>query len=306
MPWTPKTNWATGDQLTGAQLNRIEQGVTDAQNTTPTVVTKTAAYTAHAQEVIEADASGGAFAIAAPTSPSAGDQFWVKKVDASSNAVTITGTLDAAVNPSLIFQWGSAWMIYDGSKWIRPDRHTFGSLANVALGTPADGATVLYQLSTGLWISGAPVVGGKEIAYVENATGTITTASVVGNASGTLVDIPGVAITVPANTGPVWLEGAATLSQTVVGAGSGALYLMETTSGSVLADYDVRPLPNSTAGNANGLGALRVRLRLGAVASTRTFKLQINAKAPASNSPSVAAANGSSGGAKSFLHAWGE
>lgn len=30
MPWTPKLNWTTGDQLTGAQLNRIEQGITDA------------------------------------------------------------------------------------------------------------------------------------------------------------------------------------------------------------------------------------------------------------------------------------
>lgn len=52
-------------------------------------VSKTANYTATANQMISADATGAAFAITLPTTPPVGTQVMVKKVDTSTNLVTI-------------------------------------------------------------------------------------------------------------------------------------------------------------------------------------------------------------------------
>jgi hypothetical protein len=241
------------------------------------VVVKTSAYTAKPGEVVLCDASGGPFAITPPAGAEAGQQFWVKKSDASTNAVTVTGTLDGTVNPTLTRQWGSLWLIYDGTKWVRPDRHTLGALVNVSLGTPSDGQALVYQASTGLWIPGSPAVSGTEGDYHENVTGTPTTAAgPTGPAAGSPADVAGVTCTVPILTGSVWVYAEVFLYQSTVGTGNAFAFLTETTVGNTgVRDYDDRLLPNSTSSNAQNMGKLRLAARLGAVAAPRTFKLQI-------------------------------
>lgn len=164
-------------------------------------------------------------------------------------------------------------------------------------GTPTTtGQGAFYDSSLGLYVVGTPAVSSQEITYAENVTGTVTTASVAGGgsgAAGTIVDIPNCAISVPAQTGTVMIEGGAEFQQSVAGGGNVFLYITETTAGagSPTVGWDARPLPNSTSNFLKNIGYLRAYARLTSVASTRTFKLSFYLTAPASNSPSVVALN---------------
>lgn len=87
------------------------------------VVTKTTDYTATIKDaVILCDASGGAFAITLPASAGAqGLMLYIKKTDASANAVTIDGdgseTVDGAATLVLASQYDAARLVADGTGW---------------------------------------------------------------------------------------------------------------------------------------------------------------------------------------------
>lgn len=100
---------ATGLTVTG-QL--VATGL--VQSTT----TKTAAYPmVNTDHTIRADVSGGAFTITLPTGPATGQIVCVKKVDNSTNAVTIGGTVDGTVNPTLTQQYAFKTLQYNGTSW---------------------------------------------------------------------------------------------------------------------------------------------------------------------------------------------
>lgn len=87
--------------------------------------TKTAAYTALAQDLVLADASGGGFTVTLPTAPIDATLVEVKKLDASTNTITVsTGGSDAysigGTSLSLLIQGqGVTWRYQAGtSKWI--------------------------------------------------------------------------------------------------------------------------------------------------------------------------------------------
>jgi Cu/Ag efflux protein CusF len=86
--------------------------------------TKTTAYTAAVQELVLTDATSGAFAVTLPTAPADGAVIEVKKIDASTNAVTIT---------------------CGGS-----DTFTVGG-TTLALAVQGHAAAVRYQTSTAKW-----------------------------------------------------------------------------------------------------------------------------------------------------------
>lgn len=69
-------------------------------------------------DTILCDATAGAFNITLPLASQV--QFLrvtIKKIDASANAVTLVGTIDGAVNPTLPAQYKSKTIQSDGSAW---------------------------------------------------------------------------------------------------------------------------------------------------------------------------------------------
>ena len=96
-------------------------GVPDGQGYME-VVSKNSTYTAADEIVIMCDASGGAFSInLPPVSGLSGRYYHIKKVDSSSNAVTIdadgTETIDGELTQPLITQYNSAQVICSGTSW---------------------------------------------------------------------------------------------------------------------------------------------------------------------------------------------
>lgn len=88
-----------------------------------TVIEKTAAYTLTLSDSIcVVDATGGAVTITLPTAASAINRcFYIKKIDASGNAVTVDGdgseTIDGATTASLASQYDSVQVVSDGTEW---------------------------------------------------------------------------------------------------------------------------------------------------------------------------------------------
>ncbi len=87
------------------------------------VTSKSAAYTATlADEVIECDATSAAFTVTLPAAASStGLKLYIKKIDASANAVTIDAnaseTIDGATTKALSSQYASYTIICNGSGW---------------------------------------------------------------------------------------------------------------------------------------------------------------------------------------------
>jgi len=81
------------------------------------IVTKTANYTATISDyTIRVDATSGAVSITLPT-PAVGTVYNIKKIDASANAVTIVGTVDGVVNPTITTQYSNRNIQYNGTTW---------------------------------------------------------------------------------------------------------------------------------------------------------------------------------------------
>src|SRR5438128_3098369 len=112
---------ATLPSASGVNLTALK-----GTNVTHQVVTKVFAdspYTVLATDwTILVNATGGAVTVTLPT-PTSGRLLCVKKTDASANAVTLTGTIDGVVNPTLIAQYNSVLMQGDGT--------TFSALARI-------------------------------------------------------------------------------------------------------------------------------------------------------------------------------
>ncbi len=100
----------SGVNLTGLKgINVTHQVVTKVFADSPYTVLST-------DETVLVDATGGAVSITLPT-PTSGRVLCVKKIDASANAVTLTGTVDGVVNPTLPTQYNSRMIQGDGSTW---------------------------------------------------------------------------------------------------------------------------------------------------------------------------------------------
>jgi len=97
-----------------------------AEPTSTAVISKSTTYTVTVSDngkLIEADATGGAFTITLPVAATAGDGFevFIKKVDSSSNAVTVDGdgseTIDGESDASLPNQYDIIGVRCNGSAW---------------------------------------------------------------------------------------------------------------------------------------------------------------------------------------------
>jgi hypothetical protein len=85
------------------------------------MVSKTANYTASENDGVLADASGGAITVTLPT-PATGANVAVKKVDSSSNSVTVsqsgTETIDGSASITLTEQYEALTLWSDGTDWF--------------------------------------------------------------------------------------------------------------------------------------------------------------------------------------------
>jgi len=112
------TNDLTSDRDTIVSRTLRTEGVTTAD------VTKTANYTAAITDhAIFCDATSGAITITLPSaSPAQGREYHIKKIDSSTNTVTIDGngsqTIDGALTQVIIFQYDSVMIKADGSNWF--------------------------------------------------------------------------------------------------------------------------------------------------------------------------------------------
>ena len=84
---------------------------------------KTSQYTVLAQDYfISADATGGSFGLTLPTAVNnSGKQYVVKKIDASANAVVVSGsgaeTIDGSNTVNIVSQYDSMSLISNGANW---------------------------------------------------------------------------------------------------------------------------------------------------------------------------------------------
>lgn len=85
------------------------------------VQSKTANYTMLAGDaLVNVDATGGAVTITLPVTPTVGQVYMVKKVDASANAVTVadsSGTIDNAASVTISTRYQADSFVYDGTNW---------------------------------------------------------------------------------------------------------------------------------------------------------------------------------------------
>lgn len=85
-----------------------------------TPIFRTTAYTASANDFVEADATAGGFTVTLPAAPASGAAVTVKKTDTSLNVITVlaTGkTIDGDANATLISAQAGGTFVYDGTNW---------------------------------------------------------------------------------------------------------------------------------------------------------------------------------------------
>lgn len=104
----------------------------------PDSAAKTIAYTVVAADMLKfltGDATAGAFAFTLPTL-AVGDAGWqvaIMKIDASVNAVTITGTVNGSANPTLTRRYEAAILWWTGTAWFMARQRPAIDTADITL-----------------------------------------------------------------------------------------------------------------------------------------------------------------------------
>lgn len=147
----------------------------------PDSAAKTLAYTVLATDMLKfltGDATAGAFAFTLPTL-AVGDAGWrvaIMKIDASANAVTITGTVNGAANPTLTRRYEAAILWWTGTAWFMArQRPTIDTIDITALAVTT--ALINDLAITTAKIADANVTTAK-IADLNVTTGKIADAAV--------------------------------------------------------------------------------------------------------------------------------
>lgn len=143
----PAVNDVADQDLWGGYLNKnwdnLDSFLKIARDTL--VTTKTGAYAITSSDrngLIQADATSGAFNISLPTAASVGNGFFVsvKKIDSSSNAITIdpngSETIDGESTKAISEQFETLSLVSDGSNWkLLSNSLNFASEAEAIAGT---------------------------------------------------------------------------------------------------------------------------------------------------------------------------
>lgn len=131
-------------------------------------VSKTAAYTATANQLVLADATSAAFTVTLPASPAANTIVAVKKIDNGGNAVTVapsSGTIDGDANTIIGVGQLAATFIYDGTTWRISSTVSFDSATTFTYrGT--------WSNSTAYYVKDVVYFNGSSYVALNASTGT--------------------------------------------------------------------------------------------------------------------------------------
>lgn len=107
---------------TGSQGIQGVTGPTGPSGIVP-IQTKTSAYTLSTSDyTILGDATSAPFTLNLPASPESGRLYNIKKIDSTSNAVTISGNgknIEGSSSLAVSDQWVNVCLQYDGTQWYR-------------------------------------------------------------------------------------------------------------------------------------------------------------------------------------------
>lgn len=135
------------------------------------MVTKTAAYTARAGEMVNTNATSGALTITLPAGPTAGQTVAVKKTDVSTNPVTVapynavSTTINGDTSVALVVQGAGVTVQFDGTNW-QITSTAMVNVGNSVAGLPTGGAAgqaLIKGSATNFdaaWATPATVAGG--------------------------------------------------------------------------------------------------------------------------------------------------
>jgi hypothetical protein len=161
------------------------------------VVSKTGAYTiTEDDDIILADATGGAFSVTLPAvSGEARDSTsTVKRMNGGANAVTIATpgaeTVDGAANHVLSDQYDCVTLSTDGSNWmvarsnISEKSTTVSTLTDSTIDAPADNEVLAYDSGTSKWINQTAAEAGlSATGHTHSHTHTTLAELMVGSGS---------------------------------------------------------------------------------------------------------------------------
>lgn len=142
-----------------------------------TTVAKSANFTAVRSTVYEVTTGTSTITVTLPTNVN-GTEVIIKKVDSGSGHVVVTGTVDETTNPTIVSQWGSLWIVGDGSTWVRPDRHGVAGLVDVVANGGKIPATVLPTLDVIPTAAADVALGTHKITGLTNGSASSDAAAV--------------------------------------------------------------------------------------------------------------------------------
>ena len=129
-----------------------------------TITAQNSAHNAQPGQFVLANAVGGAFSVTLPSAPPLNSLVMVKKNDAGTNVVTVSGngkTIDGAATYALSTQNASVTVLYDGSNW--QITASVGAAATAATGSSS--GTGVFQTWTvpGRFYFGQPATLGSMV-----------------------------------------------------------------------------------------------------------------------------------------------
>jgi microcystin-dependent protein len=177
---------STADDCTDTAIYTLDDipGATDidslsvafAKPETP-VLSKAANYTAVVGDlgkVINVDATGGAVTITLPTAATAGDggQFYIRKTDASANAVTVQAvgadTINGSSTSTISTQYGAKGIVSNGSIWS-----AITSIGDLAAASISDGAVTFAKLNSAVYDTDGTLTANSDTKFAtQKATKT--------------------------------------------------------------------------------------------------------------------------------------
>jgi hypothetical protein len=158
------------------------------------VLAKTSAYTITVDDqnaLITGDVSGGAFSVTLPSAATAGDgwRVTVKKIDGSSNSLTVVGTIDGATNYVITSQNGGATLCSNGTTWYISSSiaGTTGGVGTLPIDQGGTGATTAVGARSNLGLGTMAVQDASAIAVTG---GTMSGVAITGGSLSGVAGIP--------------------------------------------------------------------------------------------------------------------
>ena len=188
-----RSDWGIGDAYGPSDANAVAAGI-NAITMVPTA-TKTAAYTASVSDLVLADATSAAFTVTLPTTPAPGSRVIVKKIDSSTNAVTVArggndvfNASGGSTSLSLSLQYQAVTLHYSLGVWIviaddlplaRLDARYIGVAGSLATATGLPISGLTSSTTTALGVGSIELGAASDTTLSRSAAGVLAVEGVV-------------------------------------------------------------------------------------------------------------------------------